>query len=291
MVKNEIWLNGNNAGTMELDITGLCFKDMSREKLLSAEQTVELFKKMEKGDKAARDRLIRANLRLVASIANEYARGRPCLPDFIQEGYFGLIKAVEKFDYRKGFMLSTYASWWIRQAITRAMSGEARAIDLPAHIIARINKVARKACELTQTLGREPKDTEIAASLGWTVDQVRAVEDAAREPVSLDTPAGEEGGASLGDLAADRNAEDPMEAAARAMLREAIDQALAPLPLRDRKVLRMRSGLDDGCPRTLKDVGSHLGVSRERVRQIEARTLRYLRSPKVSAKLRDYLYS
>jgi RNA polymerase primary sigma factor len=288
MVKNEIRLDRGGAALEEPDITGLYFKDIGREKLLSPEQVTELFTQMEAGDKSAGERLITANLRLVVSIASRYARGDR-LPDLIQEGCFGLMRAVEKFDYRKGFMFSTYASWWIRQAITRAIPGEKRTLRLPSHIAARINKISRKTYELAQTLGREPSKAEIAGSLGWTVERLGFLGGAACEPVSLDTPVGEEEDGSLGVLVADSKAEDPMEAAALTMLREAINRALSPLPSRDRQMVRMRFGLDDGCPRALKDVGRHFGVSRERVRQIETRALCWLRSPGVSAKLRDYL--
>ncbi|MDR2786344.1 MAG: sigma-70 family RNA polymerase sigma factor [Treponema sp.] len=291
MVKNKIGLAKNGVGLKNPDITGLYFKDIGREKLLSAEQVTELFKKMEAGDKTAREHLIRANLRLVVSIANKYAYGGQRLPDLVQEGNIGLMKAVEKFDYRRGFMFSTYASWWIRQAIIRAMPG-ARAIRLPSHITARINKIARKTYELAQTLGREPNDAEIAGSLGWETRQVAFVKKAAQEPGRLNTPAGgEEEDGSLWDIVADRNAEDPMEAAFLTMMRESINRAFSPMPSKEQDMARMRFGLDDGCPRTLKDVGKHFGVSRERVRQIETKTLRWLRSPKVSAGLRDYLYS
>jgi RNA polymerase primary sigma factor len=291
MVKNEIRLGNDNVVLKEPDITGLYFKDIDREKLLSTEQVTELFKKMKAGDRTAGDRLIKANLRLVVSIANKYAHGGQWLPDLIQEGCLGLMRAVEKFDYRKGFMFSTYASWWIRQAVTRAIPGEKRTIRLPSHITARINKITRKTYELAQTLGRDPTDAEIAGSLGWTVERIRFVGGAARKTVSLNVPASEEEDSFLWNFVADRNAEDPVEAVALKMLREAINYALSSLPSRSREVVRMRFGLDDGCPRTLKDVGRHFGVSRERVRQIETRTLCWLRNPKVSAKLRDYLYS
>ncbi|MDR2784302.1 MAG: sigma-70 family RNA polymerase sigma factor [Treponema sp.] len=276
--------------TLADDSTGLYFRDLGRERLLTAEEETELFRRMEEGDEAARNRLLKANLRLVVSVAKNYARWGRRLPDLIQEGNIGLIRAVEKFDWRRGLRFSTYAAWWIRQAIIRSIS-EARAIRLPSYMIGRINKVARVSRGLAQSLGREPCDEEIAGSLGWETRQVAFVKNAAREHVSLDTPAGGEEDAPPMNTVANENAEDPMEAAALTMLREDIDRVLSPLPSRDRKVVRMRFGLDDGCPRTLKDVGKHFGVSRERVRQIETKTLHHLRNPKVSAGLRDYLYS
>jgi RNA polymerase primary sigma factor len=268
----------------------LYFRDLGREKLLSAEEEAELFKKMEAGDKAAKNRLIKANIRLVVSIAKNYVRRDQRLSDLIQEGNIGLIKAVEKFDYRQGFRFSTYATWWIYQAIVRSISGD-RSIRLPAYLMTQIGKVNRVSCELMQELGRDPHEAEIAGRLGWTVERVRFVKDAAPEPSSLGTPVGEEEDASLGDLVAIINAEEPLEAVTRTMLQEDIVRTFSPLPSRDNKIMRMRYGLDDGCPRTLEDVGKHFGISRERVRQIETRTLRWLRSPKVSGRLRDYLYS
>jgi RNA polymerase primary sigma factor len=273
------------------DSAGIYFRDIGRENLLSAEEKTELFQKMEAGDKAARDRLITANLRLVVSIANKYAHGGQHLPDLIQEGNLGLMKAVEKFDYRRGFRFSTYATNWIHQAVAGAFYGKMRTIRLPSHITARINKIARVSRELAKTLGREPADTEIAGVLGWETRQVAAVKNADKQPVRLNMPTGDKGDAPLVSLVADKNVEDPVEAATFAMLQEEIARALATLPVRDRKVVRMRYGLDDGCPQTMEDVGKHLGVSRERVRQIEVKALCRLRLSKLSAGLRDYLYS
>jgi RNA polymerase primary sigma factor len=291
IVKNEIRpINGDRVSPAD-DSTGSYVGDRGQENLLLAEEEQELFKKMEGGDKTARDRLIRANLRLVVSIANRYAQGGQRLQDLAQEGCFGLMRAVELFDYRRGYRFSTYATPWIRQAITRAIYDTSRTIRLPSYIMGRINKAARASRELMQDLGREPSDTEIAGSLGWTVTQLGFVNEAAREPVGLDAPAGEGEDASLLNRVANRNAEDPVEAAALVMLRKDIDRILSPLPARDRKVMRMRFGLDDGCPRTLKDVGKRLGVSRERVRQIEVNALCRLRRSQASAGLRDYLYS
>jgi RNA polymerase primary sigma factor len=277
--------------TVADDSKGLYFRDLGREKLLSAEEETELFKQMEAGDNTARDRLLRANLRLVVSIANRYAHGREFLQDLAQEGCLGLMKAVEKFDCRKGFRFSTYATNWIHQAVAGAFYGKMRTIRLPSHITERINKIARVSRELAKTLGREPTDTEIAGVLGWETRRVAAVKNADKQPVRLNIPAGDKGDAPLVSLVADKNAEDPVEAAAFAMFQEEIARALATLPSRDRKVVRMRYGLDDGCPQTMENVGKHLGVSRERVRQIEVKALRRLRLPKVSAGLRDYLYS
>jgi RNA polymerase primary sigma factor len=270
------------------DLEGLCFRGLGREKLLSAEEETELFKRMEEGDEAAKNRLFNANLRLVASVAKNYAGGGQRLLEFFQEGSIGLIRAVEKFDWRKGFRFSTYATWWIRQAIIRAAPGGA-SIRLPSYMTGQVHKVARVSSDLAQSLGREPADTEIAGILGWETRKVAFVKNAAREPVSLDTPTGEEEDEPLAGMVADKNAEDPMEAAASAMLREEFVRVLSTLPVRVQKMMRMRFGLDDGCPQTLEDVGRYFKVSRERVRQIEANTLRWLRRPEVSGRLREYL--
>jgi RNA polymerase primary sigma factor len=267
---------------------GLYFKALGRERLLSAEEETALFKKMEEGDETARERLLTANLRLVVSVAKNYAGGGQRLFDLVQEGNMGLIRAVEKFDWRKGFRFSTYATCWIRQAVSRAVSGEGT-MRLPSYMTARVNKAARVSRDLAQSLGREPTDAEIAVSLGWETRQVAFVKNAAREPVSLDTPVGEEADAPLASMVADKSAEDPVKAAASAMLREEIARTLSPLPVRVRNIIRMRFGLDDGCAQSLEDVGRRFNVSRERVRQIEVNTRRWLRRPEVGGRLRDYL--
>jgi RNA polymerase primary sigma factor len=274
--------------------TGLYFREIGREKLLSAAQETELFKQMESGDNtaalSAKNRLIRANLRFVVSIAKNYAWGKS-LADLVQEGNIGLVIAVEKFDYRRGFRFSTYAAWWIRQYIGRFLSVRERTIRLPAYITARINKVNRVSRDLTQELGREPANEEIARALGWTAGQVNFVMNAAQEPVSLDAPAGDEEETSLQDFVGDKNAEDPASRAVQTLLGEAVTGAVSKLPARERELIRMRFGLDGGCFRTLEDAGRRLKVSREGARQLEVKALRRLRNPKVSVGLRDYLYS
>jgi RNA polymerase primary sigma factor len=271
------------------DAKGFRIRGLGREKLLTAEEEIELFKRMEEGDETARNRLLNANIRLVALVVKNYAGGGQRFFDLFQEGSMGLIRAVEKFDWRKGFRFSTYAAWWIRQAIIRAAPGEARSIYLPSHITRQINKVARVSHGLAQSLGREPTDTEIAGSLGWETRQVVFIKNAALKPVSLDTPASEEEDAPLASVVADKNAEDPVDAAVAALLREEIARVLSILPARERNMVRMRFGLDDGCPQTLEDVSRCFKVSRERVRQIEVNILRRLRHPEVSGRLREYL--
>jgi len=272
-----------------VDSTGLYFREIGREKLLSAEQETDLFKRMEAGDTSARVRLIKANLRLVASIAKNYARFGQHLNDLIQEGNFGLMKAVEKFDYRKGCRFSTYASWWIRQAITRVLPNQERNICLPTHIVARINKLARVSRELMQELGREPIDEEIAGRLGWTAEKVEFIRNAVWEPVSLDAPAGAEEDLSVADFVVDRNAEDPESQAVQTLLREAVAGVVSKLPARERELIRMRYGLDGGGSQTLSEVGRRFNISRERARKLEVLALRRLRHPKYSSELKAYL--
>jgi RNA polymerase primary sigma factor len=279
-------------GSSSVDSIGLYFREIGREKLLSAAQVTDLFKQIETGGSAAmgaKNRLIKANTRLVVSIAKIYARGRPCLDDLIQEGNIGLIKAVEKFDYRRGFKFSTYATWWIRQTILLALPNQERNIPLPVHITARFNKLARASRELMQELGREPLDGEIAGSLGWTAEEVKFIKNAVWEPDSLDAPKSEEEDSPVMDSVADRNAEDPASRAIQTLMQEDVAQTVSELPAMDREVIRMRFALGGGHPQTLSEVGRRFNISRERVRQIELRALRRLRHPKYSLKLKAYL--
>lgn len=264
-------------------------KEIGRVPLLSGDEEIELARRMAGGDPEARKRLSEANLRLVVSIAKRYVgRGMQFL-DLIQEGNLGLIKAVEKFDYTKGYKFSTYATWWIRQAITRAIADQARTIRIPVHMVETINKVVRVERQLLQELGRQPQANEIAAQMGMSVEKVREIMKVAQEPVSLETPIGEEEDSHLGDFIPDDDAPAPADAASHTMLREQLGDVLKSLTPREEKVLRLRFGLDDGRPRTLEEVGKEFNVTRERIRQIEAKALRKLRHPSRSKKLKDFL--
>ena len=271
------------------DPVRMYLKEIGKVPLLSAEEEIELAKRMELGDQEAKKRLAEANLRLVVSIAKRYVGRGMLFLDLIQEGNLGLIKAVEKFDYRKGYKFSTYATWWIRQAITRAIADQARTIRIPVHMVETINKLIRVSRQLLQELGREPTPEEIAAELDMPVERVREILKISQEPVSLETPIGEEEDSHLGDFIQDDNVPVPAEAAAQTLLKEQLDEVLDTLTEREQKVLRLRFGMDDGRARTLEEVGKEFDVTRERIRQIEAKALRKLRHPSRSRKLRDYL--
>ncbi|WP_066636597.1 RNA polymerase sigma factor RpoD [Desulfolucanica intricata] len=271
------------------DPVRMYLKEIGRVPLLSSEEEVELAKRMEQGDEEAKRRLAEANLRLVVSIAKRYVGRGMLFLDLIQEGNMGLIKAVEKFDFRKGFKFSTYATWWIRQAITRAIADQARTIRIPVHMVETINKLIRVSRQLLQELGREPTPEEIAHEMNVSEEKVREIMKIAQEPVSLETPIGEEEDSHLGDFIEDHDARAPAEEASFTLLREQLDDVLQTLTDREQKVLRLRFGLDDGRARTLEEVGQQFGVTRERIRQIEAKTLRKLRHPSRSKKLKDYL--
>ena len=271
------------------DPVRMYLKEIGKVPLLSADEEVELAKRMAEGDEDAKKRLAEANLRLVVSIAKRYVGRGMLFLDLIQEGNLGLIKAVEKFDYHKGFKFSTYATWWIRQAITRAIADQARTIRIPVHMVETINKLIRVSRQLLQELGREPTPEEIAAELDMPVERVREILKISQEPVSLETPIGEEEDSHLGDFIQDDNVPVPAEAAAQTLLKEQLDEVLDTLTEREQKVLRRRFGMDDGRARTLEEVGKEFDVTRERIRQIEAKALRKLRHPSRSRKLRDYL--
>ena len=264
-------------------------KEIGKVPVLSAEREIELAKRMEEGDEDAKKELAEANLRLVVSIAKRYVGRGMLFLDLIQEGNLGLIKAVEKFDYHKGYKFSTYATWWIRQAITRAIADQARTIRIPVHMVETINKLIRVSRQLLQELGREPLPEEIAKELDMPVDRVREILKISQEPVSLETPIGEEEDSHLGDFIQDDNVPVPAEAAAQTLLKEQLDEVLDTLTEREQKVLRLRFGMNDGRARTLEEVGKEFDVTRERIRQIEAKALRKLRHPSRSRKLRDYL--
>ncbi len=271
------------------DPVRMYLKEIGKVPLLSADEEVELARKMETGDMEAKKKLAEANLRLVVSIAKRYVGRGMLFLDLIQEGNLGLIKAVEKFDYKKGYKFSTYATWWIRQAITRAIADQARTIRIPVHMVETINKFVRVQRQLLQELGREPYPEEIAKYMNLPVERVREIQKISLEPVSLETPIGEEEDSHLGDFIQDDNVPVPAEAAAFTLLREQLDEVLGTLTEREQKVLKLRFGLEDGRARTLEEVGKEFKVTRERIRQIEAKALRKLRHPSRSRKLKDYL--
>lgn len=271
------------------DPVRMYLKEIGRVPLLTAQEEVDLAKRMELGEEEAKRRLAEANLRLVVSIAKRYVGRGLLFLDLIQEGNLGLIKAVEKFDYRKGYKFSTYATWWIRQAITRAIADQARTIRIPVHMVETINKLIRVSRQLLQELGRDPLPEEIAKEMDIPVERVREIQKIAQEPVSLETPIGEEEDSHLGDFIEDQDAPAPAEAASFILLREQLEEVLETLTPREEKVLRLRFGLDDGRSRTLEEVGQEFGVTRERIRQIEAKALRKLRHPSRSKKLKDFL--
>ena len=271
------------------DPVRMYLKEIGKVPLLSAEEEIELAKRMAEGDEDAKKRLAEANLRLVVSIAKRYVGRGMLFLDLIQEGNLGLIKAVEKFDYQKGFKFSTYATWWIRQAITRAIADQARTIRIPVHMVETINKLIRVSRQLLQELGREPLPEEIAEELDMPVERVREILKISQEPVSLETPIGEEEDSHLGDFIQDDNVPVPAEAAAATLLKEQLGEVLDTLTDREQKVLRLRFGMNDGRARTLEEVGKEFDVTRERISQIEAKALRKLRHPSRSRKLRDYL--
>lgn len=271
------------------DPVRMYLKEIGRVDLLSAEEEISLAKRIEQGDEEAKRRLAEANLRLVVSIAKRYVGRGMLFLDLIQEGNMGLIKAVEKFDYDKGFKFSTYATWWIRQAITRAIADQARTIRIPVHMVETINKLIRVQRQLLQDLGREPSPEEIAEEMDLTPEKVREILKIAQEPVSLETPIGEEDDSHLGDFIEDQDATSPSEHAAYELLKEQLEDVLDTLTDREENVLRLRFGLDDGRTRTLEEVGKVFGVTRERIRQIEAKALRKLRHPSRSKRLKDFL--
>ena len=271
------------------DPVRMYLKEIGKVSLLTADEEIELAKRMEQGDEEAKKRLAEANLRLVVSIAKRYVGRGMLFLDLIQEGNLGLIKAVEKFDYRKGYKFSTYATWWIRQAITRAIADQARTIRIPVHMVETINKLIRVSRQLLQELGREPTPEEIAEEMDMSVERVREILKISQEPVSLETPIGEEEDSHLGDFIQDDNVPVPADAAAFTLLKEQLIEVLGTLTEREQKVLRLRFGLDDGRARTLEEVGKEINVTRDRIRQIEAKALRKLRHPSRSRKLKDYL--
>ena len=271
------------------DPVRMYLKEIGKVPLLTPEEEQDLAKRMAEGDEEAKRRMAEANLRLVVSIAKRYVGRGMLFLDLIQEGNLGLIKAVEKFDYTKGYKFSTYATWWIRQAITRAIADQARTIRIPVHMVETINRMRQATNQLVYQNGHEPTPEELAKAMDMSVERVREIQRMAQEPASLESPVGEEEDSSLGDFVADENAEAPGKAADRAMVAQQINQALKSLTPREEKVIRLRFGLDDGRPRTLEEVGKEFNVTRERIRQIEAKALRKLRHPSRAKLLRDYL--
>nr|WP_314279020.1 RNA polymerase sigma factor RpoD [uncultured Peptostreptococcus sp.] len=271
------------------DPVRMYLKEIGKIPLLKAHEEVEFAKRMAEGDEFAKQKLVESNLRLVVSIAKRYVGRGMLFLDLIQEGNMGLIKAVEKFDYKKGYKFSTYATWWIRQAITRAIADQARTIRIPVHMVETINKLIRVSRQLLQELGRDPKPEEIAKQMNMTEEKVRDIMKIAQDPVSLETPIGEEEDSHLGDFIPDEDAPAPAEAAAYSLLKEQIEEVLSTLNDREQNVLKLRFGLEDGRARTLEEVGKEFDVTRERIRQIEAKALRKLRHPSRSKKLRDFL--
>lgn len=273
------------------DPVKMYLKDIGKVPLLSAEEEIELAKRMEAGDEAAKKKLAETNLRLVVSIAKRYVGRGMLFLDLIQEGNLGLLKAVEKFDYRKGYKFSTYATWWIRQAITRAIADQARTIRIPVHMVETINKVTRVSRDLLQKLGREPLPEEVGEVMGLPKERVQEIMKIAQEPVSLETPIGEEEDSHLGDFIQDESIPTPVEATNQTLLHEQLDDVVSTLTEREQRVIKLRFGWDDGRPRTLEEVGKEFNVTRERIRQIEAKALRKLRHPNRSRKLKDFLYN
>lgn len=273
------------------DPVKMYLKDIGKVPLLSAEEEIELAKRMEAGDEMAKKKLAESNLRLVVSIAKRYVGRGMLFLDLIQEGNLGLLKAVEKFDYRKGYKFSTYATWWIRQAITRAIADQARTIRIPVHMVETINKVTRVSRDLLQKLGREPLPEEVGEVMGLPKERVQEIMKIAQEPVSLETPFGEEEDSHLGDFIQDESIPTPVEATNQTLLHEQLDEVVSTLTEREQRVIKLRFGWDDGRPRTLEEVGKEFNVTRERIRQIEAKALRKLRHPNRSRKLKDFLYN
>ena len=273
------------------DPVKMYLKDIGKVPLLSAEEEIELAKRMEAGDEMAKKKLAESNLRLVVSIAKRYVGRGMLFLDLIQEGNLGLLKAVEKFDYRKGYKFSTYATWWIRQAITRAIADQARTIRIPVHMVEPINKVTRVSRDLLQKLGREPLPEEVGEVMGLPKERVQEIMKIAQEPVSLETPIGEEEDSHLGDFIQDESIPTPVEATNQTLLHEQLDEVVSTLTEREQRVIKLRFGWDDGRPRTLEEVGKEFNVTRERIRQIEAKALRKLRHPNRSRKLKDFLYN